>query len=240
MEESFTINRANLSQQIADQLEEWILSSPRGKVDTKLPSEQRLATRYGVSRPVIREALKMLQERGLLTLRNGLGAFVTRPQAGTVEAAINRFSQMHDITDQDLTQMRGIIEMNAARLAAEHATDEDLAALRENLEQFRNKTLGLKERVQLDSQFHLLIAHASGNPLVEMFNLVLVSLLADYMGKGVLIPGGIDDAIARHQKVYDAIAAHDEGATMEAMSEHLRVSEQNVAQFNEKSKKRTR
>ncbi|MCK9330457.1 MAG: GntR family transcriptional regulator, partial [Candidatus Cloacimonetes bacterium] len=168
-----------------------ILSSLSLKEGSKLPSEQQLADRYGVSRPVIREALKMLRERGLVNMVNGLGAFVTKPQTNTVEAAVNRFSQMHDVSDHDLTEMRGIVEVNAARLAAKNATESDINALRENLEKFSDRTLSLKNRVALDSQFHVLIAHASGNSLLEMFNEVLVSMLADYMGNGVLIPGGI-------------------------------------------------
>ena len=76
--------------------------------------------------------------------------------------------------------------------------------------------------------------------VIRLMSALIMIIALDRWFALILIPGGIDDAIARHQKVYDAIAAHDEGATMEAMSEHLRVSEQNVAQFNEKSKKRTR
>ncbi|MCK9331381.1 MAG: FCD domain-containing protein [Candidatus Cloacimonetes bacterium] len=229
---AFVLSRSNLSQQIAGHLEEVILSSLSLKEGSKLASEQQLAEKYRVSRPVIREALKMLQERGLVKLVNGLGSFVTKPKTNTVEAAINRFSQMNDISDHDLTQMRGIIEVNAARLAALNAKAEDIEALSKNLEKFSDCSLSLKERVSLDSEFHILIAHASGNGLLEMFNQVLISMLADYMGKGVLTPGGVDDAIRRHKEVFQAISAHDVVATEKAMEEHLSVSEQNVKHFN--------
>jgi DNA-binding FadR family transcriptional regulator len=233
----FSLSRANFSQQVADHLEEVILSSVSSRVSEKLPSEQQLAKEYAVSRPVIREALKLLQERGLVTLRNGLGAFITKPPTSTVYAAVSRITQMNQISDHDLTQMRGIIEVSAAKLAAENATEADIAALQENIRKFSDKTLSLKERVSLDSEFHILIAHASGNALLEMFNEVLIAMLADYMGKGVLIPGGVDDAIARHTKLANAICAHDVKATEIAMAEHLQVSEQNVLRFAEQGKK---
>ncbi|MFA6890930.1 MAG: FCD domain-containing protein [Sphaerochaetaceae bacterium] len=236
-EAGFSLSRTNLSQQVADHLEEVILSSPSSMVSEKLPSEQQLAKEYAVSRPVIREALKLLQERGLVTLRNGLGAFITKPATSTVFSAVSRIMQMNHISDKDLTQMRGLIEVSAAKLAAQNATEKDLGNLRENMRRFSDKSLSLKERVSLDSQFHLIVAHASGNALLEMFNEVLISMLADYMGKGVLIAGGVDDAIARHQKIAEALYAHDVDASVKAMEEHIAYSEQNVERFAAQSKK---
>ncbi|MFC2281791.1 MAG: FadR/GntR family transcriptional regulator, partial [Treponema socranskii subsp. buccale] len=71
---SFTLVRDNLSVQIADRLEDTIVNSDAFPVNEKLPSEQQLAEQYRVSRPVVREALKVLQERGLVAVKNGLGA----------------------------------------------------------------------------------------------------------------------------------------------------------------------
>ncbi len=226
--------RENLSAQVADHLEQTILNSATLNVSEKLPSEQQLAVKYKVSRPVIREALKLLQERGLVTLRNGLGAFVTKPPTSTVLSAISRIMQMNNISDDDLTQMRGMLEVNAARLAAKNISDELLGQLKENIEKFSNKQLSLKERVELDCQFHNLIAKASGNALLEMFNDVLTSMLTNYMGKGVLIAGGIDDAITRHMKILTALETHDVDAVIVAMNEHIIASKQNVEQFARK------
>jgi len=227
----FSLFRENLSAQVADHLEQEILGSTAISVSEKLPSEQQLAEKYQVSRPVVREALKLLQERGLVTLRNGLGAFVTKPQTSTVLSAVSRIMQMNNISDDDLTQMRGMLEVNAARLAAKNISDDMLAQIKENIEKFSNRELPLKERVELDCEFHNLIAKASGNALLEMFNDVLLSMLTDYMGKGVLVAGGIDDAIARHTKIYKALEAHDTEAVVVAMNEHIGASKNNVEMF---------
>lgn len=228
---SFNLVRENLSTQIADLLEDTIVNSDAFPVSEKLPSEQQLAERYGVSRPVIREALKVLRERGLVTLKNGLGAFVTKPKNSTVFSAVSRIMQMNNISDDDLTQMRAMLEVNAARLAATNITDDILEALRSNIEEFSDKTLSPKERVTLDCSFHNLIAKASGNALLEIFNDVLISLLTDYMGKGVLVAGGIDDAITRHKKILHALEAHNTTDAVVAMNEHIAASKRNVEIF---------
>ena len=87
--------------------------------------------------------------------------------------------------------------------------------------------------IQEEKQFHQLIAQASGNDLLCLFVGVLTSLLRDYMGKGVLIEGGIQDGITRHRQILDAIKARDKQAAHHAMAEHLRVSRLNVQHFDE-------
>ncbi len=228
----FSLSRVNLSQQIADHLEEVILSSPTSKVAEKLPGEMKLAKQYNVSRPVIREALKLLQERGLITLKNGSGAYITRPENDTVMNAINRIMQVDRIKSDDLTQMREILELSSVDQAVKCITDEQLKEMDRILSKFEDKSLPLKERVKLDEQFHIAIAQATGNELLSMFVGVLTSLLRDYMGKGILIEGGIEDAIKRHREIYLALLNRDAKAVHQAMVDHLRVSSLNVQFFD--------
>ncbi len=228
----FSLSRVNLSQQIADHLEEVILSSPTSKVAEKLPGEMKLAKQYNVSRPVIREALKLLQERGLITLKNGSGAYITRPENDTVMNAINRIMQVDRIKSDDLTQMREILELSSVDQAVKRITDEQLKEMDCILSKFEDKSLPLKERVKLDEQFHIAIAQATGNELLSMFVGVLTSLLRDYMGKGILIEGGIEDAIKRHREIYQALLNRDAKAVHQAMVDHLRVSSLNVQFFD--------
>jgi DNA-binding FadR family transcriptional regulator len=234
----FSLSRVNLSQQVADHLEEVILSSPTSRVSEKLPSEMKLAKQYNVSRPVIREALKLLQERGLVSLKNGSGAYITKPETDTVMTAISRIMQVDKITPGELTELRGILEMSSVELAAVHVSAEQLARMHSILDSFNDKSLPLKERVALDVSFHIAIAEASGNELLTMFVEVLTSLLKDYMGKGILIQGGIDDAIDRHRKILDALTLHDVAKARQAMTEHLQVSSENVQLFDSRAQKK--
>lgn len=227
-----SLSRINLSQQVADHLEEVILSSPTSRVAEKLPSEMKLAKQYNVSRPIIREAMKLLQERGLITLKNGSGAYITRPETDTVMNAVNRIMQVDRIHNEDLTQVREILELSSVDLAVQKITDEELKQMDAILSKFEDKTLPLKERVKLDEQFHLAIAQAAGNELLTMFIGVLTSLLRDYMGKGILVEGGIEDAIKRHREIYQALLNRDAKAVHQAMVEHLKVSSLNVQFFD--------
>ena len=229
--EHITLSRTNLSMQIADHLEEVILTSP-SKVSDKLPSEMNLAKQYNVSRPVVREAIKLLQERGLVTLKTGSGAYITRPETSTVMNAINRIMQVDRIKSDDLTQMREILELSSVDRAVKCIADEQLREMDEILTKFEDKSLPLKERVKLDEQFHIAIAQATGNELLSMFVGVLTSLLRDYMGKGILIEGGIEDAIKRHREIYQALLNRDAKAVHQAMVDHLRVSSLNVQFFD--------
>ncbi len=235
--EHITLSRTNLSMQIADHLEEVILTSP-SKVSDKLPSEMNLAKQYNVSRPVVREAIKLLQERGLVTLKTGSGAYITRPETSTVMNAINRIMQVDQISSEELTEVRAILELSGIELAVGKITDEELEEIDSILTQFENKTLPFKIRVSLDEAFHLALAKATGNNLLALFIGTLTSLLRDYMGKGILIEGGIEDAIARHRQIYHALRARYKEAAIQAMREHLKVSSYNVRVFDEQLHKK--
>jgi DNA-binding FadR family transcriptional regulator len=233
----FSLSRTNLSQQVADHLEEVILSSPTSRISEKLPSEMKLAMQYNVSRPIIREAMKLLQERGLITLKNGSGAYITRPETDTVMNAVSRIMQADKISAEELTQMRGILELSSIDLAVQKITDEQLQEMKVIITTFSDTTLPLKKRVSLDEAFHIAIAQASGNNLMVMFITVLTSLLRDYMGKGVLVDGGVVDGIKRHQEIFTALENRDPQAAHQAMVDHLRVSSENVKEFDKQGVK---
>ncbi|MGB4407140.1 MAG: FadR/GntR family transcriptional regulator [Sphaerochaeta sp.] len=233
----FSLSRTNLSQQVADHLEEVILSSPTSRISEKLPSEMKLAMQYNVSRPIIREAMKLLQERGLITLKNGSGAYITRPETDTVMNAVSRIMQADKISAEELTQMRGILEIASIDLAVQKITDEQLQGMKEIITTFSDTTLPLKKRVSLDEAFHIAIAQASGNNLMVMFITVLTSLLRDYMGKGVLVDGGVVDGIRRHQEIFSALENRNPQAAHQAMVDHLRVSSENVKEFDKQGLK---
>lgn len=197
----------------------------------------KLAKQYNVSRPIIREAMKLLQERGLIELKNGSGSYITRPKSDTVMNAVSRIMQVDNISTEELTQVRGILELSSVDLAVEHITDEQLEEIDEILTSFADTSLPLKKRVALDEEFHIAIAKAGGNNLLVMFVTVLTSLLRDYMGKGILVRGGIEDAIKRHREIFSALKNRDAKAAHQAMTDHLRVSSENVREFDKQGMK---
>ncbi|AEV30404.1 transcriptional regulator [Sphaerochaeta pleomorpha str. Grapes] len=238
--EDFTLVRTNLSQQVAEHLEEVILSSKLSKIDEKLPSELALSRQYNVSRPVIREALKLLQERGLVVMKNGDGSYVTKPETDTIMQAVNRIMQMGNISSDDLAQVRSMLEISSAQLAAKNATDAQLLEIEAIADSMKDASLSLKQRVEKDSAFHIGIARASGNKLLETFLQVIAPLLPDYMGKGVLLPGGIEDGVHRHSLLVEALKSHSPEKAAKAMGEHLAASRDNVREFDSRLSRKPR
>ena len=238
--EDFTLVRTNLSQQVADHLEEVILASSSTRVSEKLPSEMQLAKQYNVSRPVIREALKLLQERGLVVMKNGDGTYVTKPETDTIMQAVNRIMQMGNISSDDLAQVRAMLEISSAQLAARNATEAQLLEIGAIADSMKDDSLSLKQRVEKDSAFHIAIARASGNKLLETFLQVIAPLLPDYMGKGVLLPGGIEDGVQRHNLLVEALKSRSPEKAAKAMGEHLAASRDNVREFDSRLSRKPR
>lgn len=224
---NYTVKKVNLYEQIADQLETAILS-PDSFPEERLPSEQTLAERFGVSRTVIREALKLLKERDLVDMRTGEGAFIVRPKSSSVYNVMNRIIQVDNIDDAQIHEVRLALETAACRLAAEHATAEDVERLRAIQDEMAGRKDDLPRRIQLDADFHIAVAETSKNKIMAIFISVMNDLLSSFIAKGVQYPGGNEDGVARHEAILQAIAAHDPERAEREMAEHLRVSRHNV------------
>jgi GntR family transcriptional regulator, transcriptional repressor for pyruvate dehydrogenase complex len=231
---SFAVNKTNLYEQIANHLEQVILN-PTIDIEPKLPSEQALAIQFSVSRTVIREALKLLKERGLIIQKNGDGSYITKPRTDTVSSAISRIIHMDKIDNDDLHGIRIILEVAAARLAALNAKPEEIEELKKIVDSMENRTLTFPERIKKDAEFHITLAKASRNELLTMFVETMTILLRDYMGKGVLLPGGIEDGLMRHRRIIAALETGSPDQAEEAIREHLKVSRQNVSRFDEEN-----
>lgn len=228
----FSVERKNLSEQIADYLEEYILSKESNLGD-KLQSEQALADTYQVSRPVIREAFKLLMERGLIIQKNGDGAYISKPDNENIYKTVKRIITLEKIKVEEFHQIRIILEVEAARSAATNATDDDFEELGSIIKTMEtNDSLSLMERVKLDIDFHNVVARASGNTLLDMFVNVMTSLSTNYMAKGAIIEGGIDDANERHMIILEALKTRDGKNAASAMFEHLQKSKLSVEQYN--------
>ena len=226
----YTVNKANLYEQIADTLEQAIMRSE--KKTEKLPSEQDLSKRFEVSRTVIREALKVLKERGLIQSRNGEGSYISKPKTDTVSSAVNRIIMMDQISNDNLHGMRVILETAGSRLAAIHAKPDDIEHMEFTLKQMETKPLSTENRIKYDSDFHVTIARASDNELLRMFVEVMTMVLKDYMIKG--FPGGpmsIKKTLAQHAKILEAIKNRNPDDAEEAIRSHLTAARENVNQY---------
>lgn len=183
------------------------------RVGDRLPSEQALAARYGVSRAVVREVLRILETRGLTVTRTGRGTFVTATEpAGDMR--FGSYSAGH------LMEARPHIEVAAAALAAVRRSEDQVTALQELQEQMEAEE-DPQRWVDLDARLHAAIASASGNPV---FADVLESIrLALTQQSSVinLTPGRRRHSDAEHRAIIAAIARGSVEEAEDSMGYHL-------------------
>jgi GntR family transcriptional repressor for pyruvate dehydrogenase complex len=223
------VSRRRLYQQIADDIERLILEGtfPAG---TRLPSEQEFAERYGVSRNVVREALKSLKELGLVSIRTGSGTYVRRPSMEQVTEALNRFVRhsLNDFSFNHFYEIRRMIEPENARLAAQRASPEDLNAILAPLQDMEQKQDDLKIWSSADLKFHLAIASATQNPLLVNLLIALIEPLRTVIAAGYAEPLGPAAGLEAHRKIAKAIQDRLGQEAYDGMLEHLIDSEQRL------------
>jgi DNA-binding FadR family transcriptional regulator len=204
--------------EVAAQLEAEVVSGGL-EPGTKLPSERELALRMGVSRPLVREALRTLAERGLVEISPGRGAFVSAGSAAAAARPLNSHYLRQKITPNHLIEVRTIIEPAAARLAAERATDAEIAALGLVVDQIGTATSVL-DRARWDITLHALVARMSHNPVIETTFESIATLVFELMLRSHSDPKVVAASAPFHKKVYESIRDRDPEAAYEAMRAH--------------------
>lgn len=212
--------RKNLYEQIADSLETSILECQEESV--KLPTENELAIKFGVSRAVIRESLNILRERGLIVTKVGEGTYTEKPNKEFLYKVFERLIKVNNVSDSDVNAIRLILECGGARLAAERLTPEFISSLEDNLERMKNASDNLEERVNIDIEFHDLIAKQSGNDLLVIFIESINGLVLDYITRRLRQrPDGHSDGIMWHSKLIDLFKNGNPSEVESGMRQHL-------------------
>lgn len=232
MDINYHISKEVLCDQVADRLEQMILND-KTQVGQKLPSEQALATGFGVSRPVIREALAILRARGLVTVQAGGGSSVIIPEPIQMQDVVNRLTKMHQISAEEVYEVRIQLEVMAARLAAVNARPEQLERMAEiNREMDREKN-NAKARAELDLQFHQQLAEASGNQLLSIFvqsmNGILQTMLESVFG----LLQSQEDGVSYHKRIIEALSSGDRDRCEAIIRDHLMMSMRNYELYRQ-------
>jgi GntR family transcriptional regulator, transcriptional repressor for pyruvate dehydrogenase complex len=160
-----TLVRSNLSAQIADHLLAYIQREQLQPNDP-IPSTADLAQNFGVSRPVVREALKILEARGIIEVVNGKRATVKPLSAEPLLSFFERVVQLDAAGFRTLLEVREAIETQNARLAAERCNPGQAARMRALTDEMRRNLHNLDTFVELDVALHLLVAEASQNAVL--------------------------------------------------------------------------
>ncbi|WP_052226832.1 FadR/GntR family transcriptional regulator [Microbacterium mangrovi] len=183
------------------------------RVGDRLPAEHALAARYGVSRTVIREVLRILETRGLTVTRTGRGTFVAALEA-------TRGLRFGGYSASDLIEARPHIEVAAAGLAAVRRSEDQVTALQDLLEQMDNEQ-DPKKWVELDSSLHSTIAAASGNPVFADVLAQISHALVSQSSVINLAPGRREQSDSEHRAIVAAIARGSVAEAEDGMHFHL-------------------
>ncbi len=205
---------------IRDAIESDILTG-RLPVGATLQGERALASAHGVSRPMVREALRNLAGRGLIEISPGRGTFV---KGVTGFGRLDSVDVMREATARQLVEARVILESQTSRLAAARATEREIEIMSAALERLSQST-EVVERGRLDLAFHLTIARASHNPVLEAMLRSIAPLMVELILRSLGDGTTAKLSHPRHQECLDAIRRGDGDAAEEAMVAHLRVAD---------------
>jgi GntR family transcriptional repressor for pyruvate dehydrogenase complex len=222
-----TIERsATLVHHVTGQIERLIVAGDLQPGD-RLAPERELARQFGVSRTVVREAVRSLVARGLLEVRPGSGTVISSPSADSVSRSLVLFLRAGrpEFDCEKIMEIRRVLEIASAGLAARRRTDADLAEMEHILQEESAIRDDRYRFAEYDVAFHAAVAHATHN---ELFSLMLDSvadILLTWREVTFDVPGTPGRALMYHRAVCEQIKAGNADGARQAMQDHLTESE---------------
>jgi GntR family transcriptional repressor for pyruvate dehydrogenase complex len=222
-----------LSDKVATTILEMILAEGLN-VGERMPSERELSDQFGVSRTVVREAIRTLAAKGVLEARAGHGVRIVAVPARTVSESLRLFIRSGTLDYSRVAEVRQMLEIETAGLAAQRVTDKGVDLLRANVDAMERAVGEVDRMSQLDLEFHRALAETTRN---ELFLLLL-----DSIGDALLeirrrlfadSPNGaqMHTAVRAHREILAGIAARDAEAAQRAMRAHLSQIDTAWAEF---------
>lgn len=222
-----TSDEGSLTQQAAQHIRDLLINGNLHPGD-RLPSERDLGELLGVSRTVVREAIKLLTAEGVLRVQVGVGSFIAEPVLNVLEGPMQYMGTSFTRKIDDLYQVREILEPAIAALAAQSATPEQITRLEQVMKEMeQNKHNGIRY-IEADAVFHAVIAEATQNSVIVLLAHSIVNNLQEARRLAISSPGSEERASAYHLRIYDAIKNGDSDAAFKVMQEHMRQSKQEI------------
>ena len=205
-----------------------LISSGAWKPGFRLPPERELSEAFGVSRTVVREAVKALEARGVLESTTGSGVSVRLADFNMVSQSLGTYMQLSNLVDFEirLNEVRQVLEVEMVALAASRITSEQRHQLRQICQQMRVGTkLPAKQMAELDFRLHVTLAEATQN---ELFKVLLAPLINQLRDQIILtwedFPRPVNVVLDQHEAIVEAVENGDAEAARQAMAKHLAFS----------------
>ncbi len=230
-----------LYERVVDKVLEMI-SSGAWKPGFRLPPERELSDAFGVSRTVVREAVKALEARGILESTTGSGVSVRRADFNIVSQSLETYMQLANRADFEirLNEVRRVLEVEMVALAASRITPEQRTELRQICKQMREGKNTAKQMAELDFRLHVTLAESTQN---DLFKVLLAPLISQLREQIILtwedFPRPVQEVFDQHEAIVAAVVNGDADAARQAMTKHLLYS-RNVLEDISKSHKDTK
>jgi DNA-binding FadR family transcriptional regulator len=207
---------------------------------TRLPGDAELTAMFGVSRPVLRESVKTLVAKGLLSTKARVGTVVReRGDWNMFDADVLAWHLDAGIDKRflsDLTEIRLAVEPRAAALAASRRSDLDLVELQRSMARMEAEASDSVGFADADLALHVAVANASGNPFMRSIGHVIeAALRASFLLSAPVEPQDRETVLLWHQRIVDAIAAGDAESAAAAMIEVIHNGRRRHAQSAERT-----
>lgn len=209
-----------LTDRVADQIVRTIIGKEL-KAGDKLPNEFELASKLGVGRSTVREAIKTLVSRNVVEIRRGSGTFVSYRNGVSEDPLGLEFLEDRAQVAADLLELRFMLEPRLASLAAGNASDKEIASMAELCDECERAMNNGEDFSEIDTKLHAAIARASGNVVIPNLSVILCG--PSSMLNAKMSDESRKELIRTHRDIVGAIAARDGIAAHDAMLLHLAV-----------------
>ncbi|AFN74592.1 GntR family transcriptional regulator [Melioribacter roseus P3M-2] len=226
-------NKELLSMKVAEEIEEAINSKILNPGD-RLPTELELCEQFAVSRTAVREALRTLSAKGLISVEKGRGIFVRKISSDSVSNPLKNYLLYHSGSSYilDIVEARLIIEPEIARYAALNRTSEDIERINEALNKLKSFSGSAAELAGVDMEFHVSIAKATKNKVLPLMLKPIFNLMPEIKSRIIHdIPDAINSAVVWHQYILDAIIEGNSDKAHDLMKEHLTIAKKHAKEM---------
>jgi GntR family transcriptional repressor for pyruvate dehydrogenase complex len=222
-----SFRRGRLSEQVVNELERTI-QEEFPEAGSRLPKESALADRFHVSRIVIREAMKILEDRGVVEVRAGRGTITVEPSPERVKASLLRLFRDQPIPTQSemerMMELREVLEEAVAALAAVRARPADLERISSALTDMGATGRSVEETIEADLRFHVAVAEAAHNRYFEM----VIEPLFQVFVQQIKLTDSYEVGVNRHRQVYEKIAKGDPIGARQAVRRLMQCTRNHV------------
>jgi GntR family transcriptional repressor for pyruvate dehydrogenase complex len=191
----------------------------------KLPSERELAQSLSVSRGVVRQAMSVLEAKGIIEIKQGIGVFLIKNERESMLKKLHSIFSETDIHLIELLELRQCIEGQAAAYAAERRNERDLFKIKQALDKLEAAVDKGDVAADEDFQFHMAVAEASHNSMMvqtlRLLSDAFIKSLYKARSEALLIPGKSQSVVEEHYEIYEAIKNADPERARKALLLHL-------------------